>query len=147
MFFILYCHCPLNKQSAVLILSILKTKINFPVPERLLHLVDDGLAVAILILPFWTNKHMLVIQCGGSTELLDIRPTLPVMYCGITGCSNELYQINVALTRQKCTHKNTQLHVSCSHTFQIVVMGGMGGGKSPPLVVIRNFAGGFFTGW
>ena len=82
----------MNKQSAVLILSTLKTKVSFPVPEGLLHSVDDGLAVSILILLYWTNKHMPVTWCGGTAESLDIRPniTLPVMYCDVTGCSSQL---------------------------------------------------------
>ena len=93
MFFILYHHWPLNKQFVVLILSIQKTKVNFPVPEGLLHLVDDGLTVAILVLLYWTNKHMPVIRCDCTAESLDIQPniiTLPVMYCEMTGCSNQL---------------------------------------------------------
>ena len=76
-----------------LILSTLKTKVDFPVPEGLLHSVDDGLTVAILILLYWTNKHMPVTRCGDTAELLDIEPniiTLPVMYCDITGCSSQL---------------------------------------------------------
>ena len=90
MFFILYDYRPLNKQSVVLILTILKTKVNFPVPEGLLHSI--GLTVAILILLHWTNKYMPVTQCGRTAESLDIRPniiTLPVMYCDMTGCSNQ----------------------------------------------------------
>ena len=93
MFFILYHHRPLNKKSAVLILSTLKAKVNFPVPEGFLHLVDDGLTVAILILLYWTNKYVPVTRCGGNTESLDLRPniiTLPVLYCDITGSSNQL---------------------------------------------------------
>ena len=76
-----------------LILSTLKTKVDIPVPEGLLHSVDDGLTVAILIFLYWTNKHMPVTRCGDNAELLDIEPniiTLPVMYCDITGCSSQL---------------------------------------------------------
>ena len=68
MFFILYDYRPLNKQSVVLILTILKTKVNFPVPEGLLHSIDNGLTVAILILLYWTNKYMPVTQCGRTAE-------------------------------------------------------------------------------
>ena len=92
-FSFLYHHRPLNKQSTVLILSILKTKVNSPVPEGLLHSVDDGLTLAILILLCWTNKHMPVTRYGGTTESRGIRLniiTLPVMYCDMTGCSNQL---------------------------------------------------------
>ena len=83
MFFILYHHRPLNKQFAVLILSTLKTKVNFPIPKGLLHSVDDELAVAILILLYWTKKHMPVTRSDDTPESLDLRPniiTLPVTF-------------------------------------------------------------------
>ena len=88
MVFVLYHDCPLNEESAVLISSILKTKVNFPVREGLLHSVNDGLTVAILILPYWRNKYMPVTWCGGTAK--SDRPniiTLPVMYCDMTGFS------------------------------------------------------------
>lgn len=93
MFLILHHHQPLNKQSAVLILLILKTKVNFPIRKGLLHSVDDGLTVSIIIILYWKNNHMSVTQCGGTGELLDIRPniiTLLVTYCNMTGCLNQL---------------------------------------------------------
>ena len=93
MFLILHHHQPLNKQSAVLILLILKTKVNFPIRKGLLHSVDDGLTVSIIIILYWKNNHMSVTQCGGTGELLDIGPniiTLLVMYCNMTVCLNQL---------------------------------------------------------
>ena len=66
---------------------------NFLVPEGLLHSVDGGLTVAILILLYWTNKHMPVTWCVGTAESLDIRPNitaLPVMYSDMVGCLNQL---------------------------------------------------------